>query len=160
MAMFSLALAFTIKIDGMTPEEGKDLSFLLKIPEIYVIGLFITLILMGRILYLSNQKPVIQAINLPETQGFVASWNQFLEVFASAIAPVLSSLILSSLGSYRTTAIICCLFGIPSILCWLLSRKFIKKDIAKVHEILHERADEIIAKNNKEKNKIPLNQEE
>jgi MFS family permease len=149
ITMISLYIAFLIPLGEFTVEQGKDLLFLLSNPKIYIIGILITLILLCRVLYLANQKPVIQEINLPETQGFVSSLNQFIEVLASAIAPIFGGFVYSLTGSYLTTALICGSFAIPSIIMWIWTQKVIDKDIKQVQDILQERAEEMLENHKK-----------
>jgi predicted MFS family arabinose efflux permease len=93
-------------------------------------------------LYIVNQSPVLQHINLPEAQAQIVSWNQFLENLGRGIGPSLSGLILvMTQYNYQETIlyIICCI--LPGIILWSFALKWYPKNVSQIREILKERAN-------------------
>ena len=92
-----------------------------------------------------NQPPILQAINLPEAQGSISAWNQFLETIGMGIGPLLAGIFLTLYNqNYLLAAVISLSFGIPSAFLWFLARRWIHGDIKNVNDILSKRADELI----------------
>jgi predicted MFS family arabinose efflux permease len=93
-------------------------------------------------LYIVNQSPVIQQINLPEAQGQIVSWNQFLEQFGRGIGPLLCGILLVFTSTnYQITVIVVILCIIPGVILWLLAIKWFPKDRTQIKNILKERAE-------------------
>jgi MFS family permease len=93
-------------------------------------------------LYGVNQPPVLQEINLPEGQGQIVSWNQFLENIGYGLGPLMAGIFISAFGqNYQVSAIIITIFVIPGIILWLLSVSWYPQDIKTIKEILKERAE-------------------
>ncbi|MCK4481040.1 MAG: MFS transporter, partial [Candidatus Lokiarchaeota archaeon] len=67
--LITFALFFFIPWVPLSPEEGKNIAYIMTIPTMWVMGsLFFTSRSIFS-LYVVNQSPVIQQINLPEAQG-------------------------------------------------------------------------------------------
>jgi MFS family permease len=99
-------------------------------------------------LYVVNQSPVLQQINLPESQGTITSWNQFLESLGRGIGPALCGVLLFTTGkNYQLTILLVIICIAPGIILWTLALKWYPNDRMKVKKILEERADDL--KNNK-----------
>jgi predicted MFS family arabinose efflux permease len=100
-------------------------------------------------IYHINQSPIIQNVNLPESQGTVSAWNQFLETIGMGLGPFIAGIILTVYNqNYLLTAIVSLLVGIPSAFAWLLARRWIQNDIAQINNLLGERADDLVKKSN------------
>ncbi|MFW9878458.1 MAG: hypothetical protein ACFFG0_35700, partial [Candidatus Thorarchaeota archaeon] len=96
-----------------------------------------------------NQSPVIQQINLPEAQGQIVSWNQFLEQFGRGIGPLLCGILLAYTNTnYQITVLIVVLCIIPGVILWILAMKWFPVDKGNIQAILAERA-EILNNRNK-----------
>ncbi|MFX0072751.1 MAG: MFS transporter [Candidatus Hermodarchaeota archaeon] len=124
-----------------TPAKSTDtLEAALKNPGIlsfiviFVIGAF----LLG--IYDSNQPPIINSINLPETRGSVYAVNRFLEELGGAIGPLILGVIFESSDQNFSLAIsIGMLFFIPGSICWILILKTFNKDRQRIIKTLNER---------------------
>ena len=91
-----------------------------------------------------NQSPILQQINLPEAQGQIVSWNQFLENLGRGIGPSLSGILLVlTFYDYQLTILILTLCILPGILLWSLSLKWLIKDTNQIREILKKRANSL-----------------
>ncbi len=124
--------------------EGANIGAVLSVPMFWVpcIALFSGYLLVG--VYLVNQKPVLQKINLPEAQGIVNALNAFLEILATGIGAVLSGLLLSVSGNnYQLTALVLCLVGAAGAMLWLIGLKHVDSDLERVSSILKDRANQI-----------------
>jgi len=155
----SIILIFVVPLTPLTPEEGNNIIIIFSYPSGWIFGMIIFTIRAVLGIYNVNQNPIIQAINLPEAQGTVSSWGQFLETIAMGLGPVIAGYILSvNEGNYFEAAWITILMGIPGAILWMLSLKYIKSDEARVQGILKQRAKELHEGNNKvkedKKNKI------
>jgi MFS family permease len=88
-----------------------------------------------------NQPPVLQEINLPEGQGQIVSWNQFLEHIGYGLGPLIAGVFISMFGqNYQISAIIITIFVIPGAVLWILSLSWYSHDKKRIKEILKERA--------------------
>ncbi|MHA1745960.1 MAG: hypothetical protein ACTSWW_08160, partial [Promethearchaeota archaeon] len=95
-------------------------------------------------IYFINQNPIIQAINLPEAQGTVTAWGQFLETIANGLGPVIAGYLLSiNQGNYFEAIKFIILLGLPGAVLWMVSLKFIKSDAKRIQTILKERTEEL-----------------
>ncbi|MHA1732020.1 MAG: MFS transporter [Promethearchaeota archaeon] len=116
-------------------------------PLLWVVGLFLFLIRAVLGIYNINQPPVLQKINLPEAQGTITSWNQFLETIGNGLGPLVAGIVLTSFNSnYQLAAVVCMLLGLPGAILWLLATRWIQRDIDRVAGILDARAAEIDAR--------------
>nr|WP_280178729.1 MFS transporter [Candidatus Prometheoarchaeum syntrophicum] len=145
----SIVLVFVIPLQPLTPEEGNNIILLFSYPSGWMFGLIIFTIRAVLGIYNVNQNPIIQAINLPEAQGTVSSWGQFLETIANGLGPVIAGYILSvNEGNYFEAAWITLLLGIPGAFLWILALKFINSDVARIQRILKLRTKELHERNN------------
>jgi len=140
--LFTFALFFFIPWFPLTPEQGKNIAFIMTIPTMWVMGaLFFTSRSIFS-LYIVNQSPVIQQINLPEAQGQIVSWNQFLEQFGRGIGPLLCGILLAYTNTnYQITVLIVCLCIVPGVILWILAMNWFPSDRENIKTILAERAE-------------------
>lgn len=138
----SFVIVFFLPLPHLTKDQGNDIFFLFTLPMIWIMGaLFFTSSTISS-LYLTNQAPVLQEINLPEAQGKISSWNQLLERIGFGIGPILVGILLTISGlNYQFTIIIVVLFIIPGILLWILALKWYPQDSIEIKKILRERAE-------------------
>lgn len=134
-------LMFFVPLPFLTPEEGNNILVFFTIPAVYLLGI---LFLSGDAissLYMVNQPPVLQEINLPEAQGSITSWNQFLEHIGYGMGPLIAGIVISVFGqNYQISAILIALFNIPGLILWSLSIKWYPGDKKEISNILEERA--------------------
>jgi len=140
--LVTFALFFFLPWVPLTPEQGKNIAYIMTIPTMWIMGaLFFTSRSIFS-LYIVNQSPVIQQINLPEAQGQIVSWNQFLEQFGRGIGPLLCGVLLVFTGTnYQITVIVVILCIVPGVILWLLAIKWFPKDRTQIKTILKERAE-------------------
>jgi len=146
--LVTFALFFFIPWIHLTPEQGKNIGFLMSLPTMWVMGaLFFTSRSIFS-LYIVNQSPVIQQLNLPEAQGQIVSWNQFLEQFGRGIGPLIcGALLLATNTNYQITVMVVVLCIFPGIILWILAMKWFPSDSENIKAILSERARILKAKN-------------
>jgi MFS family permease len=146
--LVTFALFFFLPWVPLSKEQGKDILYIMTIPTMWVMGaLFFTSRSIFS-LYIVNQSPVIQQINLPEAQGQIVSWNQFLEQFGRGIGPLLCGVLLVSTGTnYQITVIVVILCIIPGVILWLMAIKWFPKDRTQIKTILKERAELLKSRN-------------
>lgn len=143
---FIVIMIFLIPFPELTTEQGNDLLFLMTIEGFILIGIMLFFVRSLLSLYHINQSPIIQAINLPEAQGKISAWNQFLETIGMGIGPLLAGIFLTLYNqNYLLAAVISLSFGIPSAFLWFLARRWIHGDIKNVNDILTKRADELVS---------------
>lgn len=149
VSLFAIViLLFIIPFPTSSGVGTTNMTRFLSEPVIYVFGLLLFLLRAMLSIYHMNQTPILQAINLPEAQGTINSWNQFLESFGFGLGPLISGYLLTvNNQNYVITALISMSIGIPSILMWLVANKYIHKDIERIKTILKERAREIGSSN-------------
>lgn len=95
-------------------------------------------------LYVVNQAPVLQEINLPEAQGQIVSWNQFLESLGRGIGPILCGILLGlTQNDYPLVSSLLIIFIVPGTLLWLLALRWFPNDRKNIKNILKERADKM-----------------
>ena len=140
--LVTFALFFFIPWVPLTPEQGKNISYIMTIPTMWVMGaLFFTSRSIFS-LYIVNQSPVIQQINLPEAQGQIVSWNQFLEQFGRGIGPLLCGILLVFTSTnYQITVLIVCLCIFPGVILWILAMRWFPVDRENIKTILTKRAE-------------------
>lgn len=137
----TFVLMFFVPIPYLTPTEGADIVFFFSLPISYMMGILILSSDAISSLYAVNQPPLLQEINLPEGQGQIISWNQFLEHIGYGLGPLIAGIFISTFGqNYRISAIIITIFVIPGTLLWILSLTWYPQDIKKIKTILEERA--------------------
>ncbi len=147
MIAVTIICLFLVPITPIDPAQGNDIIFLFSQYQTYLLGIIVFTMRGVFGIYFVNQNPLIQAINLPEAQGTVSAWGQFLETIANGMGPVVAGVLLASNGgNYMQAAVISMSLGIPGIICWIIARKYIHRDVARVQGILKIRALEL--KNN------------
>jgi len=144
------ALIFFLPIPHSTVEEGKDITYLMSLPILWVMGIVYFTSRSVFSLYIINQAPILQEINLPEAQGRIVSWNQFLESLGRGIAPLIAGILLVTTGmNYQLVIMITVLCIIPGIVLWMLALRWIPDDSQIIKDILIERAEILkVRKNN------------
>jgi len=154
LALFVIViLLFVIPMPDVGTIDAGDLTLIFRYPIFIVFGVLLFMMRALFSVYHINQTPVLQAINLPEAQGFISSANQFLETIGYGIGPLLAGvLLLATNNDYPATALISLFIGLPSVTMWLLATRWINGDVARVNEILQIRAGEM-AHQNGEKSK-------
>jgi len=139
--IISFVLFFFIPWPHLSVEQGKDVGFLMALPIIWLMG---SLFFFSRSifsLYIVNQSPILQQINLPEAQGQIVSWNQFLENLGRGIGPSLSGILLVvTYYNYQLTILIITLCILPGIILWSFALKWLTQDTNQIREILKKRA--------------------
>ena len=145
--VIAFVLLFFIPLPHLSVEQGQDIPYLFSIPMIWIWGaLFFTSSIISS-LYLVNQAPLLQDINLPEAQGKITSWNQLLENIGFGAGPLIVGILLTMTSlNYQFTVVIISLLIIPGILLWFLSLRWYGEDKNAIKKILDERA-EILRKN-------------
>jgi MFS family permease len=140
----ALVIIFFIPIPEFTPGGTLDLFPLLLNPGVWVLGLIMLTISAVKGIYQINQSPILQAINLPEAQGKIMSWNQFLETIGQGAGPLIAGFVLSTTSAnYMLTAFIIALIGIPGGFMWLYASRKIEKDVKNIDSILTQRTEEL-----------------
>ena len=125
----------------LTVEEGKDIVLLMSLPILWIMGIVYFTSRSVFSLYIVNQAPVLQEINLPEAQGQIVSWNQFLESLGRGIAPLMAGILLVLTGmNYQLVVSLMVLCIIPGIVLWMLALRWFEADSHIIKEILSERA--------------------
>ena len=70
-------------------------------------------------LFMVNQAPLIQEINLPEAQGKIVSWNQLVESIGWGLGAIIVGILLVMTGTnYQLTILMLMVFIIPGIVVW------------------------------------------
>ncbi len=142
-------LLFLIPFPFLSVTEGYNLGGFLLYPIVWVLGGIMLMIRAFQGIYDINQPPILQAINVPEAQGTITAWNQFLETIGRGAAPLIAGAALTAMGdNYLLAAAICCLFGLPGGFMWLFARGKIDGDITFINTLLKGRAAEIRDKGN------------
>ena len=135
------AIIFFLPLPHLTVEEGKDIVLLMSLPILWIMGIVYFTSRSVFSLYIVNQAPVLQEINLPEAQGQIVSWNQFLESLGRGIAPLMAGILLVLTGmNYQLVVSLMVLCIIPGIVLWMLALRWFEADSQIIKEILSERA--------------------
>ena len=137
----TFVLMFFIPIPFLTREQGADIVLFFSLPVTYMMGALILCSDAVSSLYMVNQPPVLQEINLPEAQGQIVSWNQFLENIGYGMGPLIAGVFISAFGqNYQVSAMIITVFVIPGTILWILSVKWYPFDKKIIKDMLDERA--------------------
>ncbi|MFX0100461.1 MAG: MFS transporter [Candidatus Hodarchaeota archaeon] len=97
-------------------------------------------------LFIINQTPLLQKINLPEAQGAIGSANQFLEMIGHATGGILSGVLLNIFNNnYQVTMCLLVITGLFGATLWLFALKWVNKDAERVSGILQSRAKDMEA---------------
>ncbi|MFW9899009.1 MAG: MFS transporter [Candidatus Thorarchaeota archaeon] len=148
--LIMFVLIFFLPLPHLTVEQGKNVSYLMSLPIIWVMGAFYFSSRSIFSLYIVNQAPILQEINLPEAQGQIISWNQFLESMGRGIGPVIVGILLVISGTnyqFVITIIVLCI--IPGIILWTLALKWFHNDSLTIKKILEQRAEILKTQQNK-----------
>lgn len=141
---------FWLPYPHLTVEQGRDIGYMMSYPIMTVMGIFFFGTRAVFSLYIVNQAPLIQSINLPEAQAQIVSWNQFLENFGRGLGPLLCGILLTvTMYNYQLTVILISGCIIPGIILWLFALKWYKSDIDSINNILAERAEVLKNRQNK-----------
>jgi len=144
----TFVLMFFVPLPFLTPEEGANIVLFFSLPITYVMGILILSSDAISSLYVVNQPPILQEINLPEAQGQIVSWNQFLENIGYGMGPLIAGIFISIFGQdYTISAVIITIFVIPGIILWILSRNWYAQDKERIKTILSERANILKSRN-------------
>jgi MFS family permease len=147
--LVTFAIFFFLPWTPLTPEQGMDIAYIMTIPTMWIMGALFFISRSIFSLYIVNQSPVIQQINLPEAQGQIVSWNQFLEQFGRGIGPLLCGiLLLFTSTNYQITVLIVCLCIIPGAILWIVAMKWFPNDRKNISNILAERANILNSRKN------------
>jgi MFS family permease len=137
-------LYFFIPFPHLTPEEGSDISLVFFFPIVWVAGILIFCQRAIQGIYNVNQPPVLQEINLPEAQGQIRAWNQFLEALGNGIGPLMGGILLTVLSfNFQLTAIASIFIAIPGVIMWLIALKYYYKDKEQIRTIIRKRAEQM-----------------
>jgi MFS family permease len=140
--IITFALFFFLPWPYLTIEQGKDVGYLMTLPTIWLMGIMFFFSRSIFSLYIVNQSPVLQEINLPEAQGKIVSWNQFLENLGRGIGPSLSGLLLVTTNmNYQLTILFLTLCILPGVILWFLAINWYPRDTLQIRNILAERAE-------------------
>ncbi|MFX0069840.1 MAG: MFS transporter [Candidatus Hermodarchaeota archaeon] len=139
---YTFILLFFIPLPHLSVEQGRDVSSFFSYQAIWIMGIIYLTSSTISALYVINQPPILQDINLPEAQGQITSWNQFLENIGYGAGPLIAGILITITGgqNYQMVAVIIGLFAIPGILFWILALKWYPQDRKIVNRILEERA--------------------
>ncbi|MBD3342062.1 MAG: MFS transporter [Candidatus Lokiarchaeota archaeon] len=139
---FTFILMFYLPLPHLTIAEGENLTNFFRSPVIWMMGMIYFTSSTISTLYAINQPPILQDINLPEAQGQIVSWNQFLENIGYGAGPLIAGLLITLSGqNYQLIAVIIGLIAIPGIILWICSIRWYPSDLKIVKEILEERAN-------------------
>ena len=140
--LITFALFFFLPWTPLSPQQGKNIGYIMTLPTMWIMGALFFSSRSIFSLYIVNQSPVIQQVNLPEAQGQIVSWNQFLEQFGRGIGPLLCGVLLAITSTnYQITVMIVVLCIIPGIVLWILAMKWFPSDTENIKTILSERAE-------------------
>lgn len=148
--MITFVSIFFIPLPHLSVSQGQDVPYLFSLPIIWIMGiLFFTSNVIGS-LFMVNQAPIIQEINLPEAQGKIISWNQLVESIGWGLGAILVGILLFMTGTnYQLTILMLMVFIIPGIIVWFFTLKWYPEDSKTVRTILKERAKILEARKNK-----------
>lgn len=135
-----IMIVFSLPLPALSIEQGANPATMFAYPVFIVFGVFMFLMRSTFSIFAINQPPIVQSINLPEAQGTIASWNQLLEIVSYGAGPVLAGLALGVMGNdYQLAIQVVALVAMPGIAMWLLSLRWIDKDVARIARIVDER---------------------
>ncbi len=141
---FIVFIYFFLPFPQLMPDEGSNIAIIFKFPLIWIAGILIFSQRSIRGIYNINQPPILQEINLPEAQGQIRAWNQFLESLGNGFGPLLGGLILSLLNhNFQLAALISIIIALPGVLAWILALKFYQKDKERIQVIINKRTEQL-----------------
>jgi len=142
--LLTFVFFFYLPWPHLSIEQGKDVFYLMSLPMIWFMG---SLFFMSRSifsLYMINQAPILQDINLPEAQGQIISWNQFLESLGRGLGPLIAGILLfATANNYQQVSLILALFILPGVFLWIIAIKWFPQDRQQIQHILEQRAEEL-----------------
>lgn len=142
-AIFS-ALVFTIQIPSLTLEQGNSFKDVFVIGKIQIIGVVLLVSRVSFSIFNVNQTPIIQELNLPETQGTMKSLNQLVETVGYALGPIFAAFLLEIFNqNYSALSPAIFLFSLPGIIMWFIVLSRFNHDRSKISQILAFRSEEI-----------------
>ena len=139
--LVTFILFFFLPWPHLTVEQGKDVLYMMSLQPIWVMGalFFISRTIFS--LYMVNQAPLLQDINLPEALGKITAANQFLEALGRGIGPLIVGIFLFlTSNNYQEVSLILILFILPGVIVWLFALNWFSDDKEKIQNILTERA--------------------
>lgn len=140
--LVTFALIFFLPLPHLTVEEGKDVGSLMTLPIIWVMGICYFTSRSIFSLYIINQSPILQEINLPEAQGKITSWNQFLESMGRGAGPLIGGILLVFFSAnYQLVILVIVMCIFPGIILWIFALKSFPEDSQIIKDILKERAE-------------------
>ncbi len=149
VGMMTFVSIFFIPLPHLSESQGQDVPYLFSLPIIWVMGMLFFISNMIGSLFMVNQAPLIQEINLPEAQGKIVSWNQLVESIGWGLGAIIVGILLVMTGTnYQLTILILIIFIIPGIVVWFFTLKWYPQDSKVVKEILEERAKILEARKN------------
>lgn len=135
---------FNSTYQPMTPEQGTNIGYILSNPRMIFLGALTFFARFSQGIYNMNQPPILQKINLPEALGQVTSFNLMLEAIGAGGAPILGGFLLVLLDmNYQKTVNLTMSIGAIGAVCWVLGLIWVRKDVARVSNILKDRAEEM-----------------
>ncbi|MFX0138748.1 MAG: MFS transporter [Candidatus Hodarchaeota archaeon] len=157
IGMFVLfLLIFLFPFPNFSTAEGRNLGIIFTHPEFLMLGIMAFLAKMIYTIYAINQPPILQKINLPESQGKISSANQFLELIGSGLGPMIAGILLANFSqNYQLTVIVSVCIGMIGCMAWLFGAKSINKDVQRISLILNKRAEEL-KDNNKNTSELSI----
>ena len=137
-------LAMFTPLANLDAAQGNDFLLLFSLPVIWMIGplIFGARAMVG--LYNINQPPILQEVNLPESQGLISSINNFTSNLGSATGPVLAGVLLATFNQgYQAVALICIPIGFIGAIFWLLATRRVDSDLLALSSTLRQRAKDL-----------------
>lgn len=132
---------FYVPLPHLTKTQGENIAFFFSFPIVWIAGIIESVSSSVSSLYEINQPPVLQQINLPESQGQVVSLNRLLEAIGWGSGPLITGIFIQASGNnYQLVALIIGIFALPGIILWALSLRWYQEDKKVISIILKERA--------------------
>ena len=139
-----VSIIFTIPIPSFSMEQGNSFAYIMQVPVIYMVGIVLFVSRLSFSIFNVNQTPIIQELNLPETQGTMKSLNQLVEVLGYALGPIFAGILISLFeGNYLALAPFILFFSFPGICMWIIVLNSFERDRKVISQILCERAEQI-----------------
>ncbi len=139
-----VSLIFLIPIPSFSREEGDSFLHIIQVPSILAVGFVLFVSRVSFSIFNVNQTPIIQELNLPETQGTMKSLNQLVEVLGYALGPVFAGILIVVFGgNYFALTPCILLFSLPGIVMWILVFKSFDSDRKRISQVLSARAEQI-----------------
>jgi MFS family permease len=128
-------------LPDLTVSQGNDLGLLISLPATWIIGLLIVGAWTTIGLYNSNQAPILQEVNLPESQGLISSINNFTAGLGQGTGPFIAGVLLAAFNQgFQAVSLICIPIGFTGAVFWLIATRYVDRDLAKLSAVLTKRA--------------------